>query len=64
MTKYKLQKKVDLIIANLVGKDKGFDSDDNEVVILPKKGKSKKIPKMPKKKLASAIWDQTLFKRV
>lgn len=49
------KKKLDMIVANQVGKDVGFESDVNEVVIFRKKGSSKKIAKMKKNKLAVEI---------
>ena len=57
-----INKKLNMIIANKVGNGVGFDSDDNEVVVLHKNGKSVKFPKMQKSKLAKRliehIWGQ------
>ena len=57
-----INKKLNIIIANKVGNGVGFDSDDNEVVVLHKNGKSVKFPKMQKSKLAKRliehIWGQ------
>ncbi|HBS51739.1 MAG TPA: bifunctional 4'-phosphopantothenoylcysteine decarboxylase/phosphopantothenoylcysteine synthetase, partial [Coxiellaceae bacterium] len=50
-----INKKLNMIIANKVGSGLGFDSDDNEVVILHKNGKSVKFPKMRKNKLAREL---------
>src|SRR3972149_5407827 len=57
-----INKKLNIIIANKVGNGLGFDSDDNEVVVLHKNGKSVEFPKMQKSKLAKRliehVWGQ------
>lgn len=50
-----IQKKLDMIVANEVGKDRGFYADNNEAVILNKSGEIKTLPLMQKKELAEAI---------
>lgn len=50
-----LNKKLDLMIANSVGEDCGFDQDDNEVIILGKKTQVIKLPKMQKSSLAREL---------
>ena len=55
--KEKIQKKgCDYLIANDVSrKDIGFNSDDNEVLILDKNGVLKQIPKTSKSQIAKEI---------
>ena len=55
--KQKLEKKhLDWIIANDVSRtDAGFQSDDNEVVMISKNGKTAKIPLQSKEKIAEVI---------
>lgn len=52
-----VNKKVDMMIANKVGKNLVFDSNDNEIIILQKNATPKKLPKMSKMKLAKCIID-------
>ena len=56
-SKIKLQEKFcDMIIANDVSKkDRGFNSDLNEVFIIDKKGKIEKVKKNSKKFVASIV---------
>ena len=50
------RKKLDMIIANLVGENLCFDADDNEVVVLWQEGR-KPLPKMSKPELARQLVD-------
>ncbi len=50
-----IKKKLDIIIANQVGKGIGFASDDNTATILCKNAKMVKLPKMSKKALAQHV---------
>lgn len=50
-----IQKKLDMIVANEVGKDRGFYADKNEAVILTQSGQIHTLPLMPKEELAAAI---------
>lgn len=50
-----IKKKLDIVIANKVGKGIGFASDDNTATILCKNAKMIKLPKMSKKALAQHI---------
>ncbi len=49
-------KKLDMIVANRVGADCGFDYDDNAAALLWKGGE-KAFDKMPKSELAAALMD-------
>lgn len=54
-----LRKKLDFIVANDVSKPGiGFDSDDNEVVIISASGNATHIPLMSKSRLADTILDR------
>jgi len=54
--KEKLKKKnLDMIVANPVGQNQGFDSDDNEAIIIMADGSRHTLEKQPKEKLAAAI---------
>ncbi len=54
--KGKLTKKnLDMIIANQVGENLGFECNDNAATILRKNAKAVEFPKMPKKELAQHI---------
>jgi phosphopantothenoylcysteine decarboxylase/phosphopantothenate--cysteine ligase len=48
-------KRLDMIIANQVGRGFGFDEDENSVVILCKNAKTMELPKAQKTKLARQI---------
>ena len=50
------RKKLDMIIANLVGENLCFDADDNEVVVLWQDGR-KPLPKLSKPELARQLID-------
>lgn len=53
-------KDIDMIVFNDVSnKDAGFDSDNNEVVIIDREAE-KKLPLMPKKDVAMAIFDRVI----
>jgi len=50
---------LDMIVLNDISrKDSGFGSDYNEVVIISKDGRIKKIPKNTKRIIARGIWDE------
>lgn len=54
-------KHCDLIVANLVSdRAIGFESDDNEVLLVPRAGDSVRIAKAPKRQIADAILDRVL----
>ncbi len=51
-------KKVDLVVYNDIGRDGiGFDSPDNEVVLLTERGE-REVPKAPKEMIAAAVLDE------
>ncbi len=52
------EKKVDLLVANLVGDGKGFGQDFNQVTLLFSDGRKHKLPLLPKEKVAEKIFDQ------
>lgn len=62
----KLQtKNCDMVVANLVGKDgTGFESDQNEVVLVLRTGAAIHIARAPKREIADRIFDQVLKLRL
>lgn len=56
----KLQAKgADLIVVNDVGRsDVGFDTDENEVLILTRTGESERVSRRSKREIAERIWDR------
>jgi len=58
-------KNCDMIVANLVNQDgTGFESDQNEVVLVLRTGESIPLPRAPKREIAEAIFDQVLKLRL
>jgi phosphopantothenoylcysteine decarboxylase/phosphopantothenate--cysteine ligase len=54
-------KNLDLMVANLVGKDQsGFGSDTNQASLLYKDGRTEDLPLMEKASLADILWDKVL----
>jgi phosphopantothenoylcysteine decarboxylase/phosphopantothenate--cysteine ligase len=54
-------KNLDLMVANLVGKDaSGFGSDTNQATLLYKDGRIENLPLMEKTSLADLLWDKVL----
>lgn len=51
-------KNCDMIVANLVGDDLGFDSDDNEVLLVLRTGESIPVERAPKREIARRIFDE------
>ena len=62
----KLQSKnCDMVVANLVNQaGTGFESDENEVVLVPRTGESIPIARAPKREIADRIFDQVLKLRL
>ena len=62
----KLQtKNCDMVVGNLVGNDgTGFESDQNEVVLVLRSGETIEIPRAPKREIADRIFDQVLKLRL
>ena len=51
-------KNCDMIVANLVGDDLGFDSEDNEVLLVLRTGESIPVERAPKRDIARRIFDE------
>jgi phosphopantothenoylcysteine decarboxylase / phosphopantothenate---cysteine ligase len=47
----------DFLVVNEVGVDRGFESEDNEAVVLGADGSSTPIPRGPKAAIAHVVWD-------
>jgi phosphopantothenoylcysteine decarboxylase/phosphopantothenate--cysteine ligase len=47
----------DLLVVNEVGGDRGFESEDNEAVVLGSDGSSTPVARGPKAALAHVVWD-------
>jgi phosphopantothenoylcysteine decarboxylase/phosphopantothenate--cysteine ligase len=58
-------KNCDMVVANLVNQDgTGFESDENEVVLVLRTGESIPIARAPKREIADRIFDQVLRLRL
>jgi len=58
------EKKIDLLVANDVSQAGiGFDADENEVLLVDRRGGQRALPRMPKPALADAILDQIVSLR-
>ncbi len=56
------EKKLDMIVANPIGKPQaGFGSDTNQVLLLFPDGKTESLPVMPKEDIAGLIFDNILL---
>jgi phosphopantothenoylcysteine decarboxylase/phosphopantothenate--cysteine ligase len=53
-------KNCDMIVANLVGDEVGFDSDENEVLLAMRTGEIVKVPRASKREIADRILDEAL----
>lgn len=53
-------KNCDMIVANLVGDDTGFDSDENEVLLAMRTGELVRVPRESKREIADRILDEAL----
>ncbi|CAB4927630.1 unannotated protein [freshwater metagenome] len=51
------RKGCDLLVVNEVGDGLGFESEDNEVVVLGANGSSSAVPRAGKRVIAEAVWD-------
>lgn len=56
------QKSADLIVANRVGHDLGFESTENEALIITADGPSNKVGPASKTQVANAVWDAVATK--
>ncbi len=52
------RKRCDLLVVNEVGDGRGFETDDNEVVVLGADGTSTTVPRGSKAAIADAVWDR------
>ena len=57
-------KNCDMIVANLVGDNLGFESDRNEVVLVLATGETVKLPRAAKREIADRIFDHLLRLRL
>lgn len=58
-------KNCDLVVGNLVGgAGSGFESDENEVVLVPRRGETISLPRAPKREVADRIYDEILNLRL
>jgi len=58
-------KNCDMVVGNLVGgADLGFESDENEVVLVLRTGETITLPRAPKREIADRIFDQVLKLRL
>jgi phosphopantothenoylcysteine decarboxylase/phosphopantothenate--cysteine ligase len=58
-------KNCDMVVANLVNQDgTGFESDDNEVVLVMRTGEAVKLPRASKRDIAGKIFDHLLKLRL
>ena len=54
-----------MVVGNLVGgSETGFESDDNEVVLVLRSGESIPVPRAPKREIADRIFDEVLKLRL
>jgi phosphopantothenoylcysteine decarboxylase/phosphopantothenate--cysteine ligase len=58
-------KNCDMVVANLVGQEgTGFESDENEVILVPRAGENIPLRRSPKREIAERIFDQVLTLRL
>ena len=58
-------KNCDMVVGNLVGlSDTGFESDQNEVILVLRTGESIPLPRAPKREIADYIFDEILKLRL
>lgn len=61
----KLQSKnCDMVVGNLVGAERGFESDENEVILALSTGETVTLPRAPKREIAARIFDEVLKLRL
>ena len=54
------RKGCDLLVVNEVGDGRGFETDDNEVVVLGADGAVTSVARASKAAIADAVWDQVV----
>jgi len=58
-------KNCDMVVGNLVNRENlGFESDDNEVVLVTRKGEPVHLARAPKREIADQIFDYALLQRL
>lgn len=57
-------KNCDMIVGNLVGGETGFESEENEVVLVTRTGETVSVPRAPKRVIADRIFDEALKLRL
>lgn len=57
-------KGADMMVGNLVGQEIGFESDENEVVLILRSGEIIELPRASKRQIAEGILDQVLRLRI
>jgi phosphopantothenoylcysteine decarboxylase/phosphopantothenate--cysteine ligase len=57
-------KNCDMIVGNLVGGETGFESEENEVVLVLRTGETVSVPRAPKREIADRIFDEALKLRL
>jgi len=57
-------KNCDMIVGNLVGGETGFESEENEVVLVMRTGETVSVPRAPKRVIADRIFDEALKLRL
>jgi phosphopantothenoylcysteine decarboxylase/phosphopantothenate--cysteine ligase len=57
-------KNCDMIVGNLVGGETGFESEENEVVLVLRTGQTLSLPRAPKREIADRIFDEALKLRL
>ncbi|MEO8127176.1 MAG: bifunctional phosphopantothenoylcysteine decarboxylase/phosphopantothenate--cysteine ligase CoaBC [Bryobacteraceae bacterium] len=58
-------KNCDMVVGNLVNRENlGFESEDNEVVLVTRKGEPVHLPRAPKREIADQIFDYALLQRL
>jgi phosphopantothenoylcysteine decarboxylase/phosphopantothenate--cysteine ligase len=57
-------KNCDMIVGNLVGGETGFESDENEVILVMRTGETVAVPRATKRVIADRIFDEALKLRL
>jgi phosphopantothenoylcysteine synthetase/decarboxylase len=50
-------KGADMMIANVVGPGRGFEADENEILIIPASGEPRPAPRLSKRETSRLIFD-------
>ncbi len=57
-------KNCDMVVGNLVGGETGFESDENEAVLVMRTGETISLPRAPKREIADRVLDEALKLRL